>query len=117
MCMCLVSTLGFCAISLQTRPIGLQKQTHTCIINVYVFREHPFNLRGGLWFISLSNYFFSLRSQAEFFFATSCGDIIFFLQKQYFLSPKEQTEYIFLPMSETDFFPIKFADRKWMFPY
>ena len=66
------------------------------------------------------------------FFATSCRDIIFFLQNRYFLRHKVLTEYFFLPISETEFFfSIKFADSnfppkkniappfqvKWMFPY
>ena len=39
-------------------------------------------------------------------------DIILFLLKQYFFRRKVLTEYVFLPMSETEFLSIKYADRE-----
>ena len=57
------------------------------------------------------------------FFATTCRDIIFFLQKQYFLRDKVLTEYFFLPISQTEIFfqsnlqtEFFFLQVKWMFP-
>ena len=50
-------------------------------------------------FFAVKIFFFRFEAKRKFVFATSCHDIIFFLQKQYFLRPKEQTEYVFLLMS------------------
>ena len=65
------------------------------IISTYMYkserntlREHRFNFKGGgggwLWFFRIKKKI-SLRSAAEFLFP----DIIFFIQKQYFLRYKK----------------------------
>ena len=64
-------------------------------------------------FFAVKIFFFASKPSRIFILR----HIIFFLQKQYFLRPKEQTEYFFLPMSETEFFfSIKFAARKLFSP-
>ena len=77
-------------------------------------------------FFGVKIYFFRFAVQQNLFFPTSCRNIIFFIQKHYFLRHKVLTEFFFLPISETEtkiksnlptaiFFPKK-TIVKWMFP-
>ena len=80
-------------------------------------------------FFGVKIFFFA----AEYFFCDKLSRHYFFLQKQSFLRHKVLTEYLFLPISETDFFLKQICRQKnfpqkkpqqtlqvkciWMFPY
>ena len=68
----------------------------------YMVREHPFNLKGGLWFFSESKYFFLALLRSRTFFREK-------LSRHYFFSTKT---IIFKPQSANRiFFSAHFKDR------
>ena len=67
-----------------------------------------------IWSSSYCSLCSFIRSAAEFFFETSCRNIIFFLQNQYFLRHKVLTEYFFCPFQGQKFFFNQICRQKFL---
>ena len=68
----------------------------------YMLREHPFNLKGGgLCFFFWVNFLLRFAAQQNFVFATSCRNIIFFLQNN---TQSANRIFFYYPFQRQNFF-------------
>ena len=99
-----VSSINLNSLVHQHLQIGNQYHTQDNTETEETLREHPFNLKGGVMIFSGVKMFFFASQHSRIFFATTCLNIIFCLQKQLFFKAQRLSanRILFLPMSETN---------------
>ena len=83
--------------------------------NLSVFRDRPFNLKGGLWFFVSFRNFFSDNTRVRIFIFLSCKTRIFFPEFNVRLYDKNSESDYFFPPPKSEYFFQQHRESEYFF--